>query len=276
MNPYKSQYNLDKNKIIMIMAELMIGLLVAALDNSIISTAMPKIISNLQGMEYYVWPFTSYMLTSTISIILFGKLSDFYGRKNILISGIVTFVISSVLCGFATNIFELIIFRGIQGIGGGILISLPFILVGEIFSPRERSKYMGILASVFGVSSVLGPILGGVITDTMGWRWIFFVNIPIGIIAVTTLMYSLPNFKLEGIKEVIDYYGILTFTLTLTGLFLGLTLARDLNNYPLIEIIGLFIFSGVMLLLFIRTEKKQLNLFYPLSYLIIQYSPYHL
>ncbi len=155
---YKNHYNLSKNKIIMIMAGLMVGLLVAALDNSIIGTAMPKIISNLQGMEYYVWPFTSYMLTSTISIILFGKLSDIYGRKSIIIAGIITFVISSILCGFSTNIFELIIFRGLQGIGGGILISIPFILVGEIFSPRERGKYMGIMASVFGVSSVLGPI----------------------------------------------------------------------------------------------------------------------
>ncbi|MCE5215224.1 MAG: MFS transporter [Methanobacterium sp.] len=265
MNPYKSHYHLKKNNIIMIMAGLMVGLLVAALDNSIISTAMPQIINNLQGMEYYVWPFTAYMLTSTISIILFGKLSDIYGRKKILIFGIITFIISSVLCGFATNIFELIIFRGIQGIGGGILISLPFILVGEIFSPRERGKYMGILASVFGISSVLGPILGGIITDTLGWRWIFFVNIPIGIVAVTTLMYSLPNFKLKDIKEVIDYYGILTFTVALSGLFLALTLARDLNNYPLIEIIGLFVFSALMLLIFILVEKKAVEPILPLK-----------
>ncbi|HML05604.1 MAG TPA: MDR family MFS transporter [Methanobacterium sp.] len=256
MNPYKSHYDLSKNKIIMIMAGLMVGLLVAALDNSIIGTAMPKIIGNLQGMEYYVWPFTAYLMTSTIAIILFGKLSDLYGRKNILIIGIVTFVLASIMCGFSTNMFELILFRGIQGIGGGILISLPFIIVGEIFSPRERAKYMGILASVFGVSSVLGPILGGVITDTIGWRWVFFVNVPVGIVAVTMLMYSLPNFKLDGVKKVIDYSGIITFTLALSGLFLGLTLARDLNAYPLAEIIGLFIFSAVMFVLFILAEKK--------------------
>ena len=231
MNHYKTHYDLSKNKIIMIMAGLMVGLLVAALDNSIISTAMPRVISNLQGMEYYVWPFTSYMLTSTIAIILFGKLSDIYGRKLIIIFGIILFVISSVLCGFSTNIFELILFRGLQGIGGGILLSIPFILVGEIFSPKERGKYMGILASVFGISSVLGPILGGVITDAVGWRWIFFVNVPVGIAAVSILMYSLPNFKLDGVKKVIDYSGIITFTLALSGLFLALTLARDLNAY---------------------------------------------
>jgi len=264
MNPYKSHYNLNKDKIIMIMAGLMVGLLVAALDNSIISTAMPKIISNLQGMEYYVWPFTSYMLSSTIAIILFGKLSDIYGRKKITIIGIITFIIASIMCGFSTNMSELILFRGIQGIGGGILISLPFVVVGEIFSARERGKYMGLLASVFGISSVLGPILGGIITDTVGWRWIFFVNLPVGIVAVTILTYSLPNFKLDCIKKFIDYSGIITFTLALSGLFLGLTLARDMNAYPLREIIGLFIFSVVMFALFIWAEKKAVEPILPL------------
>lgn len=265
MNHYKARYDLSKNKIIMIMAGLMVGLLVAALDNSIISTAMPKVINNLQGMEYYVWPFTSYMLTSTIAIILFGKLSDIYGRKSVIIPGIILFVIASVMCGFSTNIFELILFRGIQGIGGGILLSIPFVLVGEIFSARDRAKYMGILASVFGISSVLGPILGGVITDTIGWRWIFFVNVPVGIAAVTLLAYSLPNFKLDGVKKVIDYSGIVTFALALSGLFLALTLARDLNAYPVSEIIGLLVFSAAMFALFVWAEKKAVEPILPLS-----------
>jgi len=247
------------------MAGLMVGLLVAALDNSIISTAMPKVINNLQGMEYYVWPFTSYMLSSTIAIILFGKLSDIYGRKLIIIFGIILFVITSMLCGLSNNIFELILFRGLQGIGGGILLSLPFILVGEIFSPKERGKYMGILASVFGISSVLGPILGGVITDAVGWRWIFFVNVPVGIAAVSILMYSLPNFKLDGVKKVIDYSGIITFTLALSGLFMALTFARDLNSYPMSEIVGLLIFSAVMFVLFIWAEKRAIEPILPLN-----------
>src|SRR5690606_21754318 len=133
----ENHYSLPKNKIIMIMVGLMVGLLVAAFDYSIMATAMPKVINSLQGMEYYVWPFTVYMLTSTIAIILFGKLSDIYGRKHVLIAGIITFVITSVLCGFSTNMAQLILFRGLQGIGGGILLSLPFTVVGEIFSPRE-------------------------------------------------------------------------------------------------------------------------------------------
>ena len=262
---YETPYNLAKDKIIMIMGGLMVGLLVAAFDYSIMATAMPRVINSLQGMEYYVWPFTSYMLTSTIAIIIFGKLSDIYGRKHVLIAGIVTFVISSILCGFSTNIFQLILFRGIQGIGGGILISLPFIIVGEIFSVRERAKYMGILATVFALADVLGPVLGGVITDNFGWRGVFFVNVPIGIMAVGLILYSLPNFKLPDVKKVIDYSGIITFTLALSSMFLALTFAGDLNAYPFLEIAGLFLFSAAMFVLFIWAEKKAVEPILPLE-----------
>ena len=261
---HENHYNLDKDQINLVMGGLMVGLLVAAFDYSIMATAMPQVINSLNGMEYYVWPFTSYMLSSTIAIILFGKLSDIYGRKHILIAGIITFVITSVMCGFATSMFELIIFRGLQGIGGGILISLPFIVVGEIFSPRDRAKYMGILGSVFGLADVLGPILGGVITDAFGWRWVFFVNVPVGIAAVTMILYSLPNFKLPDVKKVIDYSGIITFTLALSSLFLALTLAGDLNKYSLVEIAGLLVFSVFMFTLFVLAEKKAIEPILPL------------
>ena len=257
-------YKLPKSRIILIIGGLMVGLLVAAFDYSIMGTAMPNVINSLQGMEYYTWSFTAYMLTSTIAIILFGKLSDIYGRKNILILGIITFVITSVMCGFSTSMFQLIVFRGLQGIGGGILVSLPFMVVGEIFSPRERARYMGILGSVFGVADVLGPIIGGVVTDTFGWRWVFFINVPIGIAAVCIIYYSLPNFKLPDVKKVIDYKGIITFTLTLSSLFMALTLVGDLNTYSLIEIAGICVFSVVMLILFILAEKRATEPILPL------------
>lgn len=246
-----------------VMAGLMIGLLVAALDNSIMGTAMPKIISSLGGMAYYVWPFTIYMLTSTLSIILFGKISDLYGRKRVLIAGIGLFVFSSILCGLSQNMLELIFFRGLQGIGGGILITIPFIVVAEIFPPRQRGKYTGILASVFGVSSVLGPILGGVITDFLGWRWVFFVNIPVGILAISILSIYFPPIKQIIREKVIDYAGIISLTASLSFLFLGLTYIRT-SLLPISVVAFLLIFSVVMLILFIYIEKKAVEPLLPL------------
>lgn len=247
----------------LVMAGLMIGLLVAALDNSIMATAMPKVISSLGGMAYYVWPFTIYMLSSTIAIILFGKLSDLYGRKNILIGGIILFVVSSVACGFSSSMLQLIIFRGIQGIGGGILISIPFIVVAELFPPRQRGKYTGILASVFGISNVLGPVLGGVITDLLGWQWVFFVNVPVGIAAITMLSIYFPHLKQIAREKVIDYSGIVTLTLSLSSLCVALTYIR--SSYLPIYVVGLlFIFAALMFILFIHVERRAVEPLLPL------------
>lgn len=247
----------------LVMAGLMIGLLVAALDNSIMATAMPKVISSLGGMAYYVWPFTIYMLSSTIAIILFGKLSDLYGRKKILIGGIILFVLSSVACGFASSMLELIVFRGIQGIGGGILITIPFIVVAELFPPRQRGKYTGILASVFGISNVLGPVLGGVITDLLGWQWVFFVNVPVGIAAISMLSIYFPHLKQVVREKVIDYAGIITMTLSLSSMCIALTYIRS-SYLPAYAVDFLFIFAALMFVLFIHVEHRAVEPLLPL------------
>lgn len=247
----------------LVMAGLMIGLLVAALDNSIMATAMPKVISSLGGMAYYVWPFTIYMLTSTIAIILFGKLSDLYGRKRILIGGIALFMLSSVACGLSSNMLQLIIFRGIQGIGGGILITIPFIVVAELFPPRQRGKYTGILASVFGLSNVLGPILGGVITDFMGWQWVFFVNVPVGVAAIAMLGIYFPHLKQVVREKVIDYAGIITMTLSFSSLCVALTYVRS-ACLPEYVVAFLFIFAALMFILFIHVEHRAVEPLLPL------------
>ena len=239
----------------LLLGGLMISLLVGALDNSIMSTAMPQVIASLGGMAYYVWPFTIYLLTSTIAIILSGKLSDIYGRKNFLITGIIIFITTSVLCGFSQNIAELTFFRGLQGIGGGILMTIPFIVVAEVFPPRERGKYMGILSSVFGFANVLGPVLGGFITDFMGWEWVFYVNIPVGIAAIYMLRSYFPHLELVVKEGSIDYAGIVTLTAALSGLFLGLTFVRDTAVSSGL-VATLFIFAAVMIVLFIYAEKK--------------------
>ena len=239
----------------LLLGGLMISLLVGALDNSIMSTAMPQVIASLGGMAYYVWPFTIYLLTSTIAIILSGKLSDIYGRKKFLITGIIIFITTSVLCGFSQNIVELTFFRGLQGIGGGILMTIPFIVVAEVFPPRERGKYMGILSSVFGFANVLGPVLGGFITDFMGWEWVFYVNVPVGIAAIYMLRSYFPHLELVVKEGSIDYTGIVTLTAALSGLFLGLTFVRDTAVSSGL-VAALFIFAAVMFVLFIYAERR--------------------
>ncbi|ADZ09403.1 major facilitator superfamily MFS_1 [Methanobacterium lacus] len=250
-NNYAEKYQINR-----IMAGLMVGLLIAAFDYSIMSTAMPNIINSLNGIEFYVWPFSAYMLTSTISIIIFGKMSDIYGRKSILVAGIIIFIITSIMCGFSENMIKLIIFRGLQGIGGGILISLPFVMVGEIFSQNERAKYMGILGSVFGIADVLGPILGGVVTDTLGWRYVFFINVPLGIIALILIYNSIPNFIHDHVKKVIDYRGIILFTLGLSSMFLGLTFTGQVTKHPPALIVGLMLMSILMFITFVLVENN--------------------
>lgn len=246
------------------MVGLMVGLLIAAFDYSIMSTAMPNIINSLHGIEFYVWPFSAYMLTSTISIIIFGKMSDIYGRKSVLLTGIIIFILTSIMCGFSENMVELIVFRGFQGIGGGILISLPFVMVGEMFSPMDRAKYMGILGSVFGIADVLGPILGGFITDSLGWRFVFFINVPLGILALMLVFYSIPSIKYDQVKKVVDYPGIVLFTLTISSMFLGLTFAGQLNRYSSLLVVGLLFASLLSLVIFVLVENKATEPIIPL------------
>jgi EmrB/QacA subfamily drug resistance transporter len=254
---------LSRKNIILTMISLMISLLLAALDSTIVGTAMPKIIGDLRGMEHYSWPFTAYMLCSTLAILIFGKLSDMYGRKPIFVFGIVVFLISSALCGMSRTMGQLILFRGIQGAGGGIIISNVFIIVAELFSPVMRGKYMGFVSSMWGLSSVIGPAIGGFITDTLSWRWVFYVNIPLGIVALGLVMIGLPNIRHRDVKKVIDFRGITAFIALIVPLFLALTAGGDRYPWLSVPILGLLAFSVAMLLLLIPIERKAVEPIFP-------------
>ena len=248
-----------------VMVSLMISLLLAALDSTIVGTAMPKIIGELHGMERYSWPFTAYMLFSTIAIVMFGRLSDLYGRKPVFLFGILFFLVSSALCGLSRSMLQLIIFRGLQGIGGGVLVSSVFIIVGELFSPRERGKYMGLLVSMFGLASVLGPAAGGVITDHLSWRWVFYVNLPLGAIACILVVLLLPRFPPVPGRKQVDYLGALFLLFALFPLFLALTWAD--TEYPWVsaQIIGLLLLSAVMFILLFNAERTAAQPVLPLG-----------
>ena len=243
-----------QENILAIMGGIMLGLFLAALDGTIISTSMPTIARQLMGMEFYVWPFTVYMLASTISIVIFGKLSDHYGRKLIFLVGILIFLVGSVLSGFSPDMILLILFRGIQGIGGGILMTLSFIMVAEIFPIWQRGKYMGILASVFGISSIIGPVLGGFITESIGWPWTFFLNIPIGLLSFFMIWHWYPDIAPVALSRRIDYMGIIIFIAAMIPLFLGFSLAGTVYSWVSPEILGMLGVSLILFVLFIRVQ----------------------
>ncbi|ACL16092.1 MFS transporter [Methanosphaerula palustris] len=240
----------------MIMGSVMLGLFLSAMDGTIVSTVMPTIAHQLQGMDLYVWPFTVYMLASTVAIIIFGKISDIFGRKPVYLLGIGIFLAGSMLSGLSATMSEMILCRGIQGVGGGIIVAISFVMVSEIFPVWERGKYLGILASVFGIASIIGPILGGVITETIGWPWVFYLNIPIGLLSAVLIKTKFPNMPAVSPSGDIDYRGIICFIALMIPLFLGLSLAGVVYPWVSLEIIGLLGLSVLLLFIFIRIERN--------------------
>jgi EmrB/QacA subfamily drug resistance transporter len=258
------KFEISKKQIIRIMIGVMTGVLLSALDSTIVGTAMPRIIGELQGMDRYSWPFTAYMLFSTSAAIIFGKLADIYGRKIIFLSGLLIFISASVLCGLSANMTMLIVFRGMQGLGGGILISNAFAIAGELFQGKERGKAMGFIGSMFGLASILGPALGGFITDHLGWRWIFYVNIPVGIISISLIALNLSGKMEEKIKHRIDAGGIVCFIMCIIPLLLALSWGGREKAWNSSLILGLFGISLISLIAFIRVESAAAEPILPL------------
>ena len=247
----------DKKKLT-IMIAIITALFFAAINQTIIGIAMPRIIAKLGGMDYYSWAITIYLLTSTVASILVGKISDIYGRRPFLLLGIGVFMIGAILSGFATDIFQLISFRAIQGAGAGIIMSTVFTAVGDLYEPRERAKWSGVLSAVFGISSVAGPLLGGYIVDHLDWHWVFWIFLPLGIIAFILILLNFPKgTKREG--ESIDYWGSLFLTSTIVPLLLALSLAGDGPNkyaWGSWQILSLFAVTIVALLIFIWIQMS--------------------
>lgn len=221
---------LDRRQLILALAGVLLCILVAALDQTIVGTALPRIVGELHGFDRYSWVVTAYLLTATCVIPIAGKLSDQFGRKPILIFGLIVFVLGSALCGRAETMNELIIFRGLQGIGAGALQSGAFASIGDLFTPAERGRWQGVIAATFGLASVFGPSLGGWITDHPGWRWVFYVNLPVGAIALITLLVGFPTTGSRRGGRRIDWLGVATIIAGVVPLLVALTWAG--SSYP--------------------------------------------
>lgn len=240
---------------LIILAGVLLGLLLSALDQTIVSTAMPAIIADLKGIEYVAWTTTAYLLASTTMIPIYGKLSDLYGRRIVLLSGITVFVMASMLCGTAQDIFQLIGYRVLQGLGAAALTSTAFAIPADLFSPADRPRYMGLIGAVFGLASILGPFLGGFLTDTLNWRWVFYVNLPVGIIAFLFIWRTMPTLA-SGLKAAIDWGGSITLVLSVVPLLLALTLDKEFNAWDSALVIGLLVMAVVFGAVFLYIETK--------------------
>jgi len=244
----------SRRETILTMTGVLLVMLLASLDQTIVSTAMPRVIADLQGFDRYTWVSTAYLLTSTVMVPIYGKLSDLFGRKPIFLFGIVVFLIGSALSGASQSMNELIAFRALQGIGAGALMPIAIAVVGDLFTPRERGKWQGVTGAVWGFSAIVGPTLGGWITENTSWRWVFYVNLPIGIIAMLVLIFLMPALRGVEKKVSIDYTGAAMLIAGTVALLLGFTWAGTQYDWLSPQIIGLFAGAIMALTAFVIYE----------------------
>ncbi|CAB4757016.1 unannotated protein [freshwater metagenome] len=261
---------LTHKEIMFVLSGLMVGMLLAALDQTIVSTALKRIVEDFDGLAHYTWVVTAYLLTSTASTPLYGKISDLYGRRPVFQFAIITFLIGSFAAGAASSMTQLIAFRAIQGLGAGGLMSLTFVIIGDLVSPRERGKYQGYFGAVWGLSSVAGPLLGGYFSDhaqilgVTGWRWIFYINLPFGIAAliITSISLHIPKVKRE---HKIDYLGALLLVTGVSALLLGISVYGPQDGWTTSKTITSLSIALVLVLLFLFQESRTQEPILPLT-----------
>ncbi|MGW0432360.1 MDR family MFS transporter [Micromonospora sp. NPDC003197] len=246
---------LSHRQILLLMAGLMTGMLLAALDQTIVGTALPTIVGELGGITHYSWVVTAYLLASTASTPLYGKISDLLGRRPVFLFSIVTFLIGSLLAGLSQNMVQLIVTRGIQGLGAGGLMTLAFTIISDVVSPRERGRYQGLFGAVFGLSSVAGPLVGGYFAET-NWRWIFYINIPLGILAIVVCYRVMRMVPFQRRKHALDWLGAALLVVWVSCLLLALSWGGNEYAWSSPTIIGLFAAGAVLAVVFLFQEAR--------------------
>jgi len=242
----------------------MIGVFLAALDQTVVGTALPRIITDLGGNDLYTWAFTAYLLTSTISGPLYGKLSDLFGRRPIMLFGIGVFMLGSLLAGLSQEMWQLVAARGIQGLGAGALFPIALAVIADLFAPSERGRYQGLFGAVFGLSVLIGPAIGGLITDTIGWPFVFFFNLPIGALVFVMVWRNLPLYHLATERPRIDHLGAALFTGALVPILVGLT-NKQTGAWADPSVGGLIALGTLILVAFVWVESRAVEPIVPLG-----------
>ncbi len=256
--------DLPRGKLILATAGTMLALLLAALDQTIVGTALPRIVAELKGLDYYSWVVTAYLVSSTSMTPIAGRLGDLFGRKPFLLAGMVGFIAGSALCGASQNMLELVVFRSVQGLFGGFLFASVFSIIGDLFPPERRARVQGLFGGVFGLASIVGPTAGGFLTDNLGWRWVFYVNLPVGLISVLVVAIGLPFVRTRATWRDIDFAGAGTLIACLVPLLVALSLTRD-HSWTSPEVAVPLGAAAIMLAVFVMVEARSASPIVPLE-----------
>jgi EmrB/QacA subfamily drug resistance transporter len=250
---------LPRRQVVITFIGVMLAMFLGSLDQTVVGTAMPRIVADLGGFSQYTWITSAYIITSAVTIPIVGKLTDMYGRKLFYIAGLLIFSLTSLASGFADSMNLLILLRGIQGIGAGVMMANAFTVIGDLFPPVDRGKYQGYMSGVFGISSVIGPTLGGFLTDNLSWHWVFFVNVPLGLLVIILFLRFFPNLKPQALHHNVDYLGLSCLVVSILPLMLALSWAGVEYPWGSGVIIGMFVFAAAMigLLLFIESRAAE-------------------
>jgi EmrB/QacA subfamily drug resistance transporter len=250
---------MSRNRIILVTAGIMLSLFLASMESTVVATAMPTIVGQLGGLEHYSWVFSAFMLASTTTVPLYGKLSDIYGRRKLYVFAMALFLTGCILCGWANSMTQLIFARALQGIGAGGILPLAFILIGEMFTLEQRAKMQGLFSGVWGVSSIVGPLLGGFLVDQLSWRWIFYINLPPGLLAAALVAFAWRDQVHSHERPAVDYAGAALLTVSVVMLLLGLMGSGTYGSWILITV------ATMLFILLLWVERRAADPILPLS-----------